>query len=74
MPISCSLASHCYRSTTRLDAAETMQPSSVATLDAIHLVTAVRLADEQVIDTVMTYDTKLADGARQHGLTVIAPS
>ena len=57
-----------------LDAAETVHPTSVATLDAIHLVTALRLADEQVIDTVMTYDTRLADGAREHGLTVIAPT
>lgn len=57
-----------------LDAAETVHPTSVATLDAIHLVTALRLADEQVINTVMTYDTRLADGAREHGLTVIAPT
>jgi len=57
-----------------LAAAETVRPSSVATLDAIHLVTALRLADEQLVDTVMTYDTRLADGAREHGLTVIAPS
>lgn len=57
-----------------LDAAETVQPPSVATLDAIHLVTALRLADEKLIDAVMTYDTRLADGAREHGLTVVAPA
>jgi uncharacterized protein len=57
-----------------LDAAETVQPPSVTTLDAIHLVTAVRLADEKLIDAVMTYDTRLADGAREHGLTVVAPA
>jgi uncharacterized protein len=57
-----------------LDAAETVQPSSVASLDAIHLVTALRLADEELIDGVMTYDTSLADGARAHGLTVVAPT
>jgi predicted nucleic acid-binding protein len=57
-----------------LDAAETVPPASVATLDAIHLVTALRLADEDLIDTVMTYDTRLADGAREHGLSVIAPA
>jgi uncharacterized protein len=56
-----------------LDAAETVQPPSVTTLDAIHLVTAVRLADEKLIDAVMTYDARLADGAREHGLTVVAP-
>lgn len=57
-----------------LDAAETVQPASVATLDAIHLVTALRLADEGLIDTVLTYDARLADGARAHGLAVTAPA
>lgn len=57
-----------------LDAAETVQPASVATLDAIHLVTALRLADEALIDTVLTYDARLADGARAHGLAVTAPA
>ena len=57
-----------------LDAAETVQPPSVATLDAIHLVTALRLADEALIDTVLTYDTQLAEGARSHGLAILAPA
>jgi uncharacterized protein len=57
-----------------LDAAETVQPPSVATLDALHLVTALRLADQWVIDAVMTYDTRLADAAREHGLNVVAPA
>ena len=57
-----------------LDAAETVQPASIATLDAIHLVTALRLADEALIDTVLTYDARLADGARAHGLAVTAPA
>lgn len=56
-----------------LEAAETVPPASVATLDAIHLVTALRLADQRVIEAVMTYDTRLADGAREHGLAVLAP-
>jgi len=37
-------------------------------------VTALRLADEELIDTVMSYDTRLTDGAREHGLCVIAPA
>ncbi len=57
-----------------LDAAETVQPASVATLDAIHLVTALRLADEGLIDVVMTYDARLGDGARHQGLAVLAPA
>lgn len=57
-----------------LAAAETIVPTTVATLDAIHLATAVRLADEGKLDAMMTYDKRLADGARRHGLTVLSPS
>lgn len=57
-----------------LDAAETIPPASVATLDAIHLVTALRLAERGLLDAVMTYDGRLAEGARRHGLSVIAPA
>lgn len=58
---------------TILDAAETLRPSSVATLDALHLVTAVRLASVGLLDAVMTYDARLAEGARAHGLAVVTP-
>ncbi len=57
-----------------LDAAETVRPASVASLDAIHLVTALRLADAELIETVMTYDSRLAEGAREHGLAVLEPA
>ncbi|MEJ7718240.1 MAG: type II toxin-antitoxin system VapC family toxin [Thermoleophilaceae bacterium] len=56
-----------------LQAAETVGPSSVATLDAIHLVTALRLADRGAIVAVLTYDERLAEGARRHGIDVLAP-
>lgn len=56
-----------------LDEAELVLPPAVATLDAIHLVTALRLAGAGVLNTVMTYDSRLAAGASYHGLTVIAP-
>jgi len=57
-----------------LAAAETVPPTTVATLDAIHLVTALRLSHAGRLDAVMTYDTRLADSAQQHGLTVLAPA
>lgn len=57
-----------------LTAAETVAPSTVATLDAIHLVTALRLAAAERLDAVMTYDARFAEGARQHGMTVVAPA
>ena len=55
-------------------ASETVPPTTVATLDAIHLATALRLATAGVLDTVMTYDRRLADGAAHHGLQVLAPA
>jgi uncharacterized protein len=53
--------------------AETIPPPAVATLDAIHLATAVRLAGSGRLDVLMTYDARLADGARRHGLEVLGP-
>lgn len=52
--------------------AETIEPRGVATLDAIHLATAVQMSD--ALDAVMTYDRELARGAELHGLPVLAPS
>lgn len=57
-----------------LSAAETLGPSSVTTLDAIHLVTALRLAERGLVEALITYDARLADGAREHGLAVLAPA
>jgi len=57
-----------------LSGAELIAPVSVATLDAIHLATAVRLAEVSLLDTILTYDNRLAEGARKHGLTVLAPA
>lgn len=56
-----------------LAAAETMPPAAVGTLDAVHLATAVRLAAGAAVDAVLTYDVRLAEGARHHGLEVIEP-
>jgi len=57
-----------------LASAETLTPSTVTTLDAIHLATAVRLSRAGELDALMTYDKRLADGARAHGITVLSPS
>jgi predicted nucleic acid-binding protein len=53
------------------DAAD-LDPISLRALDAIHLATAVTLAPD--IDGIVVYDLRLADAARQAGLTVWAPS
>jgi uncharacterized protein len=57
-----------------LAAAETIAPTTVGTLDAIHLATAVRLSKAGELDALMTYDKRLADGAREHGIMVLSPS
>lgn len=57
-----------------LAAAEGVSPASVATLDAIHLATALQLAAERHIASIMTFDARLAGGAREHGLDVVMPS
>ncbi len=57
-----------------LTAAETVPPSTIATLDAIHLATAVRLAKAGELDALMTYDKQLITGAKQHGIAVLSPS
>lgn len=53
--------------------AETITPEEVASLDAIHLATAVTLSDGGEVGAMMTYDRALADGARSHRLEVISP-
>jgi len=49
-----------------------IEPFSVATLEAIHLATAVWMAEHFPLD-FMTYDRRLAAGAHEHGFTVLSP-
>lgn len=56
-----------------LAAAESIAPPTVATLDAIHLATALQLRDAGVLDAVMTYDRRLAAGLAHHEIEVLAP-
>ncbi len=54
------------------DAAASLQPASLRSLDAIHLASAIALGDE--LDALVTYDARLADAAGESGVTVIAPA
>jgi len=36
--------------------------------------TPLKLADTGLLETVMTYDQRLAEGAEHHGLRVLAPA
>lgn len=57
-----------------LELAEVVAPPQVATLDAIHLATALLLLGDDLIDALMTYDRRLADAAESHGLPVLMPA
>lgn len=54
-----------------LGAAE-LDPPLVRTLDAIHLATALRLADE--LEAIVTYDRRMIEAARLHGLPIASPA
>ena len=54
-----------------LDGAAMVDPPLLRSLDAIHLATALSLADAHV--EVITYDKRFADAARANGLTVVQP-
>ena len=55
-----------------LQAAGAVQPTTVRTLDAIHLAAALRIRVD--LDAFVCYDERLADAARAAGLTVEAPA
>ena len=49
-----------------------LEPAGLRWLDAIHLASALALADE--LDAFVTYDARQADAAQALGLTVVAPA
>lgn len=48
-----------------------LEPSSLRTLDAIHLAAALDLGDD--LDALVTYDDRLAESARANGVRVLTP-
>lgn len=55
-----------------LDAAGMLEPAILRTLDAVHLATALALGDDLL--EILTYDGRMAEGARLLGLPVLAPA
>lgn len=55
-----------------LEAAGTLEPRVLRTLDALHLATALALGDD--LESIVTYDARMAEGARLLGLVAIAPA
>ncbi len=53
------------------DAAGRLEPSTLRSLDAIHLASALQLGDE--LDALVTYDERLAVAADAYGVTVVTP-
>ncbi len=58
-------------STPLLEEAASLKPSSIRSLDAIHIATALSV-DEPELD-VITYDARMAEAARANGLRVVQP-
>ena len=52
--------------------AKSVAPTVLRSVDAIHLASALTIASE--LDAFVTYDLRLADAARDAGLTVVAPA
>jgi hypothetical protein len=57
---------------TLLDAAAALDPAVIRSLDAIHLAAATTLSDR--LSSVVTYDDRMAEGARLLRLPVTAPT
>lgn len=60
-----TLSSAVYDSAGRLD------PAMLRTLDAVHVAAALELGDD--LEGLITYDDRLAEAARLHGIRVIIP-
>jgi predicted nucleic acid-binding protein len=54
-----------------LDAAGTLEPRVVRTLDAIHLATAIAIGDD--LEAIVTYDERMLDAASLLGLRAATP-
>ncbi len=54
-----------------LDAAGTLEPQVLRTLDAIHLATAMAVGDD--LEAIVTYDEQMVDAARLMGLSTATP-
>jgi predicted nucleic acid-binding protein len=57
---------------TTFERAAELDPTSMRSLDALHLAAARELGDE--LDAIITYDDHLAAAAELHGIAVIAPA
>jgi len=54
-----------------LDAAGTLEPRVLRTLDAIHIATALALGDD--LEAIVSYDERMVESARLLGLVTASP-
>ncbi|MCB9439219.1 MAG: type II toxin-antitoxin system VapC family toxin [Mycolicibacterium sp.] len=59
-------------STATFEAAGHLDPMLLRSLDAVHVATALELGDD--LAGMITYDDRMADAARAHGIAVVAPN
>ncbi|HEY5853392.1 MAG TPA: type II toxin-antitoxin system VapC family toxin [Aldersonia sp.] len=59
-------------STSTFEAAGRLDPTILRTLDALHLAAALELGDD--LTGIVTYDERMADAARAHGIAVVSPN
>lgn len=52
--------------------AAVLEPVTLRSLDALHLATALEIADE--LDGLVTYDRRMSDAAGSFGLTILTPA
>ncbi|MGL5866470.1 MAG: type II toxin-antitoxin system VapC family toxin [Dermatophilaceae bacterium] len=55
-----------------IESAGRLSDPRLRSLDAIHLATALLVGED--VDALLTYDDRLADAAREHGLEVVSPT
>ena len=59
-------------STETFEAAARLDPTTLRSLDALHLAVALELGD--VLDGIVVYDERLADAANAYGIRTLAPA
>ena len=58
--------------TLTFEAAGRLDPTALRTLDAVHLAAALSLGDD--VESIVTYDARLAFAAQSNGLAVLSPA
>lgn len=57
--------------TATFEAAGQLDPAVLRTLDALHIAVALELGDD--LEGLVTYDDRMGESAREHGIAVLAP-